>query len=279
MNNPKTPAKPEAPERSVNEKSAKEKERWWTRIAIFFAVAAVAGLAFVFLRPDPEVDLAAWLAERDLELNAGFSGHYLPGTVIVTHRRGDDGTPQRLSRPEIYLWPEHCFPGQAPAEAPFPMPQVTVWRATQSGIGAEQKDGVVPTLGVQGAQSWEIEIIEPRLLTFARGDLEERFAEDCLDRLEPLYDAGTDPAWTATILEAVVADGLRITVDWEAKLGAEAKASAARQAEEELEGAEIAAEITVESEVGSGGKTVLEVEGRVVVAYRALAMRAIGEEG
>ncbi len=261
-----TPAEPAA----AKPDAAAVLRRWRRRVLILFVVAAVAALAWVFW-PQPELDLAAWLAERGLELNTGFAGHYLPGTVVRTHRPDADGTPRQLARPEIELWPDQCFPGKTPKEASFPLPKGGGKRSAALSLGGEKAKRLLPSLGTQGARSWEIEFTKPRILTFARGDLARQFSDPCLDRLEQLFDAGSDPASMATILEAVVADGLRITVDWQAGVDGE---GAARRSAEQLK----SEEVTVKAELDAENKTVLEAEGQVVVAYRVAVLVPVSDE-
>ena len=229
-------------------------------------------LAWVFW-PEPEVDLEAWLAERDLVLNAGFAGHYLPGTVVRTHRLGEDGVARKQARPDVVLWPETCFPGKTPRPTDFPLPRRLGRRQTALHLGGEQARKLLPSLGVEGAESWDVEIVHPRLKTFALADLARQFSEPCLDRLEEMFDGGTDPAWLATIVEAVVADELRITVEWQAGLGAEARADLAKKAAKKTGSGALAVEVGG----GGEGREVLEAKGPVVVAYRLASMVPVKE--
>ncbi len=239
------------------------RRRWRLQVLILFVAAAAAALVWVF-QPQHEIDLADWLDARGLELNAGFSGHYLPGTVVRTHRADAEGKPQKLPRPEIELWPDRCFPGKKPREASFPLPTGGGKRSTALRLGGDTRR-FLPSLGTEGAKSWQIEITRPRTLTFAKADLALRVSDSCLDRLEQIFDAGTEPASMAMILEAVVADGLKITVDWRAGVDGE---GAARRTAEQMESEEVA----VKAELGAENKTVLEAQGLVVVAYRVAAL-------
>lgn len=243
------------------------RRNWRLWIAAGLVVLAAAMLAWVFW-PEPEVDLDAWLAERDLVLNAGFAGHYLPGTVVRTHRMGDDGVVRRQARPDVVLWPDQCFPGKTPRSTAFPLPSRFGRRQTTMQLGGARARKLLPSFEIEGAESWQIEITRPRLETFAMADLARQFSGECLDRLEQMFDSGTDPAWLGTIVEAVVADELRITVDWKAGLGAEARAGLAEKAAKKAGSGDLAVKVGGEGE----GREVLEAKGPVVVAYRLAAM-------
>lgn len=259
-----------SPRRARPKPAGRRNWRLWTAGGI--VLLGVAMLAWVFW-PEPEVDLDAWLAERDLVLNAGFAGHYLPGTVVRTHRMGNDGVVRKQARPDVVLWADTCFPGKTPRATDFPLPRRLGRRQTALHLGGAKARKLLPSFDIEGAESWDVEIARPRLETFALADLARQFSEECLDRLEEMFDSGTDPAWLATIVEAVVADELRITVDWQAGLGAEARADLAAKA------AKKAGSGTLAVEVGGGGegREVLEAKGPVVVAYRLAAMVPVKE--
>jgi hypothetical protein len=233
------------------------------------AVAALvaAGLVFVF-RPDPAGDLLDDLRRQGYEINVGFAGHYRPGTVIRVERPGPEGVPEALPRPEVALWPDQCFPESTPRTAPLPLPRRTGHRALR--LDAEAVHRVLPRLGIQGAKRWEMEIVRPRLATFSvLGELSEQYSDFCLDRLERALDGGHRLSWYRTITEAVVAEGLRIDVEWRAGTAGETRTAARRAVEESLAGAEVAAAFE------SQERTVLEVDGDVVLAYRTAVMEAV----
>lgn len=242
----------------------------WARVAGGLVLVALVALAWVFW-PAPEVDLEQWLAERDLVLNPGFAGHYRPGTVVKTHTLGADGGVRELARPEVVLWSEKCFPGKTPRAADFPLPNRLGRRETSLRLGGEKARKLLPSFEVEGAKSWALEVSQPRLETFALSELSRQFSDECLDVLEQMFDTGTDPAWLATILEAVVADELRITIDWQAGLGAEARTERAAKAAKKAGSETLAVKVGAEG----GGREVLEAKGPVVVAYKLKAMRPV----
>jgi len=250
-----------------DEQSRKRKaiRRRWALLGLLVLIAAALIVVF---RPDPQAELMASLRIQGFEPNVGFAAHYQPGTVIQLRKRDAGGEVRTLPRPEIVLWPDQCFPGIEPRPAPYPLPSRRGRRQTTIRLEAAQALRFLPALGIAGAKQWEIEIASPQLLTFARLELDEKFSEFCLDGLERTFDADDDPSWFRTISEAVVADGMTITIDWQADADADVKAAAERAVEESLEPAEATVEVRLQSEE----RTVLAVDGRIVLAYRTFTM-------
>jgi hypothetical protein len=257
------PRKPAAPSR---------RRRPWLIFAGLAVAMAAAGLYFVF-RPDPERNLLDLLRERHYELNEGFVAHYRPGTVIRLFRRGPNGQTEALPRPDVAFWPEQCFPGRQPRAEAFVLPRSSGKRALH--LSAERLHKLLPGFGIQGAKHWEVEILRPRSLAFALlGDLSEQFSEECLNGLEKRHDAGEPLAWYRTITQAVVADGLRIAIDWQAGANAEVREAARRTIKESL-----ASVPAIDAKFTSEEQSVLDVKGDLVLAYLTDAMDPVTEQG
>lgn len=248
----KPPARPRQPVR----------RRSWLLVAGLAVAILAVGLFFVF-RPDPEKDLLDLLRERHYELNEGFVAHYRPGTVIRLFRRGANGQAEPLPRPEVAFWPEQCFPGRQPHSEAFPLPRSSGKRALR--LSAKRLHKILPRLSIEGAKHWEVEILRPRSVAFAvLGDLSEQYSESCLDGLEKRHDAGEPFDWYRTITEAVVADGMRIAIDWQAGADAQVREVARKKVKESL--------ASVDAEFTSQEQSVLDVKGDLVLAYLTAGM-------
>jgi hypothetical protein len=261
------PAPVPAPARPRRRRQARRTGRRWPLFALLAAGLAAAGLWLAF-RPDPEADLLAELRSRGFELNGGFAAHYRPGTVIRLFRRGPGGAAEALVRPEVVFWPEQCFPGRMPRSEAFALAGSAGARSFR--LDAGQVHRLLPRFGIEGAKSWEMEVVRPRTAAFALlGDLSEQFSGECLARLEARLDAGEPLAGYRTVTEAVVADGLRLTIDWQAGTGGAVREAARRQVGSRLRG-------RVETAFASEERTVLDVRDEIVLAYRTAEMEAVG---
>jgi len=257
--------------RKSRKQPSRRRKSWLIGAGLVIAMAAI-GLYFVF-RPNPEQDLLDILRERHYELNEGFVAHYRPGTVIRLFRRGADGKPEALPRPDVAFWPEQCFPGRQPRAEAFLLPRSSGKRALH--LSAERLHKILPSFAIQGAKHWEVEILHPRSLAFAvLGDLSEQFSEECLNGLEKRHDAGEPLAWYRTITQAVVADGLRIAIDWQSGANAEVREAARQKVKESL-----ASVPAIDAKFTSEERSVLDVKGDLVLAYLTDAMDPVTMQG
>lgn len=261
--------RPRTRKRKPPARQPSRRRRSWLIVAGIAVAVLAVGLFFVF-RPDREKDLLDLLRERHYELNEGFVAHYRPGTVIRLFRRGANGQAEALPRPEVAFWPEQCFPGRQPHSEAFPLPRSSGKRALH--LSAKRLHEILPRLSIDGAKSWEVEILRPRSAAFAvLGDLSEQYSEACLDGLEKRHEAGEPLDWYRTITEAVVADGLRIKIDWQAGTNAEIREAARKSVKGNLP--------SVDAEFTSQEQSVLDVKGDLVLAYLTAGMDPVPMKG
>jgi len=257
---------PKPPVRKRRQPGKKKQARRW---GLGLAVAALAAaLVFFTLHPDPMKDLETVLREKGYEPSVGLAGPF-PGTVLQVARRATDGSLQPIQPPHVVLWPDKCFPGKAPHSAPFPLPGHLGSRKSFLHEAGALK--FLPGLSLNSMKSWEVSLINPHLQSFAKLDLSQEFSEDCLVRLEKAFDSGELPAEYATVLEAVVVDGLSLLVEWQAGAEGEGKAAVGRV---QSQGKEIKVQVSGEEK----GKTRLDIQGPLVLAYRTAAMEPVREK-
>ncbi len=252
---------------SVPRKRRPAKKKWPRRWIVGLALAAVAaGLVAFTLRPDPLKDLETSLREKGYEPSVGLAGPP-PGTVLQVARKGADGRLQPIQPPQVVLWADQCFPEKTPRPAPFPLPGRMGSRKTDLHEAGALK--LLPELSLSAAKSWEVSLTNPHLQTFAKLDLSQSFSPECLDRLQSAFDSGEEPAQYATVLEAVVVDGLSLLVEWQAGAEGEGKAAVGRA---------MRSKVRVQAGGEEKGKTRLDIQGPLILAYRTASMEPVGEK-
>ncbi len=269
MSAPPEPPAPSPPKPPARKRRRPAKKKWSRRTIVALALAAVAiALLFFTLRPDPLKDLEATLREKGYEPSVGLAGPP-PGTVLQVSRKGADGRLQPIQPPQVVLWAEQCFPDKTPRAAPFPLPDRMGSRKT--GLHEAGALRLLPELSLDAAKSWEVSLTNPHLQTFAKLDLSQGFSQECLVHLEKAFESGEDPAQYATVLEAVVVDGLSLLVEWQAGAEGEGKAAVGRIRSKGKE-----AKIQVSGE--EKGKTRLDLEGPLILGYRTASMEPVGKK-
>lgn len=261
------PASPPKPPARRRRRPAQKK--WSRRWIVGLALVAVAAALLTFtLHPDPLKDLETELREKGYEPSVGLAGPP-PGTVLQVARRGADGRLQPIQPPQVVLWGDQCFPDKTPRPAPFPLPDRMGSRKTNLHEAGALK--LLPELSMSAAKSWEVSLTNPHLQTFAKLDLSQGFSAMCLARLEKAFESGEDPAQYATVLEAVVVDGLSLLVEWQAGAEGEGKAAVGRV---RSKGKEIKVQVSGEEK----GKTRLDIQGPLILAYRTASMEPVGKK-
>jgi hypothetical protein len=263
---PTSPPKPPARKRRQSQKKKWKLSRRW--IAGLALLAIAAALLTFTLRPDPLEDLETTLREKGYEPSVGLAGPP-PGTILQVARKGADGRMQPIQPPQVVLWADQCFPGKTPRSAPFPLPGRMGSRKTDLDEAGALK--LLPELSLSAAKSWEVSLTNPHLQTFAKLDLSQGFSEECLVQLEKAFDSGEDPAQYATVLEAVVVDGLSLLVEWQAGAEGKGKAAVGRAARSKEK-------IRVQASGEEKGKTRLDIQGPLILGYRMASMEAVGEK-
>jgi hypothetical protein len=258
--------------RPAQPKKTKKKSLPWSRI-LFWSLAAlltVAGALYVF-HPQPIDDLDTLLREQGFTPNPGFATTFRPGDVLQI---ADADGP--LTRPVLFLTREDCFPGAEPLRSPFALPGRSGKRSGSIDLTGTKVARALPQLDLagQGAKSYALEIENPQVETFAKGHLSESFSTICVQRFAREIDGGDPAAWYVTISEAVVADALTLTVEWESGASGDARAKLADAARKGLP----ASKGTVEMKVDSSEKTVLRAPGPLVLGYRYRAMEPVSRE-
>lgn len=213
--------------------------------------------------------------------NAGFSGLYQPGAVIQTTERGPDGQEKALSTPLLFLRGESCFPGKTPIQSVYALPDSTGTSSASLKVGAKLVGRFLPSLTLDSTvvADYSLAFDNPHVLAFAKGDISQQFSQSCLRSFDRELKAGDKMEWFSVIQEVVAADALKLEISWKSGTKAEERVDARKKLQKSLSGASAArpaggipfaadAEVSAEDD----RKTVLSVQGPVVIAYRARAL-------
>jgi hypothetical protein len=245
----------------------KAPSRRWLVLAGIAALAVI--LALIVFRPSPAEDLDELMRGQGFVPNPGFAATFRPGDVIQVKEGDGQGGERRLTRPVLVLRREECFPGLEPAETAFAIPGRTGRRRGSLNLSGKGLSRFLPALGGEGAKAYELVIGNPRVATFAKADLSERFSPSCVSWFERELAAGDQPGWFETVIEAIVADELALTIEWETEAGAEARARLAGSARKGLPGGK------VETALDTSEKQVLRSTGPAVLGYRTRPMEPV----
>lgn len=238
----------------------------------------ILGIVFViaFLRltiEDPEPFAA--LEDQGFEINGGFSGNYLPGNIVKTTELDRDGNERTLPSPLVFMRASHCFPDQSPTRTEFIIPATQYTSSGTLKLGQNAVERMLPTLDISGNEvvSYSLGFDDTYVQTFALADLSGAFSDVCVDSLSDAFDAGDRPEFYGVIVEAVMAEGLSLDIDWQSRISANAKLQATTRASEVISrvvGTNQLAPPAVGLEVAAGSLqvTTISAKGPVLVAYR-----------
>ena len=179
---------------------------------------------------------------------------------------------RQLGRPVLFLRRESCFPGLSPGEVPFGLPATSGRRSL--ALDGSKLGRVLPQLRLGGREvhAYSLVVENARVATFAKGELSEQFAPSCVERFARALAGGDLAAWFGTVVEAVIADGLTLSVDWQEGMTGEARAAFRQRTAGALptRGA-------ISTELDTSEKTVLKAAGPLVLGYRYRPMEPVPE--
>jgi hypothetical protein len=253
--------------------------RRWLAVATAVVALGAFGL-YVLNRPTPNADgltdLFAVLTQQGYETNAGFSGNLEPGNIVRIAEAGPDGLARPLATPVVFMWASDCFPGQAPRRSAFVLPESEGRVSAALTLGSGTLRRWLPAFGIaeSTASSYSLTLDDTAVQTFALGDLSGAFSDRCVRALEAAIQAGDAPGWFAIVVEAVVAEGLSMQVEWRSALDAGTRDSATEYVRDTLaqlirSNENAAAGNTARVEAEDRRRTVIAADGPLIVAYRA----------
>lgn len=255
--------------------------RKWLAVTMIAVVAGYALYVLFFMSPDEGLEtFFRQLEENGYTANRNFSGLYFPGNVIqIMEKIAPDGKPQQLHPPLVFLWHTDCFPNKAPNEKSFTPPE----SLKSKNMGSLQLKSslfseLFPLLQIDSdaVAAYSLVLQNQRLLAYARADLNRRFSDKCYDDLfKAINEEGDQEDWFAVIYEAVVADSLKLEMQWKTTASAKSRAGVTAKAKKKL--ADTARDIAPRSghfdvvvalESENEKKTVIQAKGLVILGYR-----------
>lgn len=246
-----------------------------TRPAIAVLLVLVVVAVYFLYRPSPEpqeglADLFGPLEELGFTPNVGLSDLYQPGDVIQTQRAVPGGKVQTLASPLPFLWADDCFPGLEPRESRLALPQWEGHGGASLRLGAKALSRVAPSLAIQDAAvvRSSLELQNPHIRTVTPPQVSRSFSKPCVDALNQAQEDEKELEWFQVIVQAVVADTLRFEIDWRSDTSGALRADLKKRTQRALAKGKTEVGVKTDNEK----KTVLETEGPVVLAYRALAI-------
>ncbi len=265
------------PPKNKNRKSCTARSRWRRR-AMVVAVLAIGALVagWFHFRGQPATDLNAHLESLGFTANPGLDATFVPGTVIQVAEADGLGGSVALRRPLVFLRGAECFPDLEPMVNVLPLPERSGRRTGNLELEGKDLARFLPELrlGGTGVKRYSLAVVRPRLLTFAKAELSEHFSSACVEEFATALAAGDRAEWFETIIEAVVADGLSITLQWEARTSGEARVEISKKTSEAM----ASSTTDVSTELDSHDTTVLQAEGTLVLGYRSRPMEPVEEE-
>jgi len=254
---------------------------WLKRIVPAFAVVLVVLVAVYVARwmdirrTEGMSQVFQLLSAQGYVPNVGFSGNYQPGNILRITEQGPDGKSRPLPTPVVFKWASDCFPGRKPRSEQFLVPDAQGSSSASIILGADEISRLLPSLKVdsRAASSYSIKLKETQVHTLASGDLSGAFADGCVKSLARAIESGDKPEWFAVVLEAIVAAGLSMEVQWRSDTDANARVSFTEAAQNALSqlsagGGQDKQGVSVGIKTEDQQRTVLSTDKPVVVAYR-----------
>ncbi len=133
---------------------------------------------------------------------------------------------------------------------------------------------------------YRLEPGETQILSFTKADLSRHFSPRCVEVLDQVQEDGDRLEWYGIVVEAVVADGLHLEMEWTHDASAETRVSFQKEAKKALsprgdqggktpsprgdQGGKTPSggQVDVGATAGEENRTVIDAPGRVVLGYR-----------
>jgi hypothetical protein len=232
-------------------------------------------------------DIFELLEQQGYTANVGLSGIYEPGNLIQTTQEGPGGKPVALGSPIIFSWGSDCFSDRTPRIAPFVLSDSQGSEANSISLGASIVNLFMPSLKLshQSLADYRLDLENPQVYTFAKGDLSRQFSEKCVQSLANALEDGDKIEWFSIIIEAVTVDALTLEMNWRSGSSAEGRIALQDQIIQQLGSilkgyskdflqAEAGLQLITDNEKNS----VIKTDGPVIIGYRGRPLLPVYEK-
>ena len=254
---------------------------------IITLVAVLLGCAAPMTQQAALSDIFDILKQQGYKANVGLSGIYEPGNILQTAQAGTDGQAAALATPIVFAWGSDCFPNHTPRIAPFVLPDSQGAQASSISIGASILSLLIPSLNFnrQTLSDYRLDLENTQVYTYAKGDLSRQFSEKCVQALAQAVEDGDNIKWFAIILEAVIADGMTLEMNWQSGTSVEGRMAQQNQVMQQL-GSIVSGYSDRLQSSGSGlevllddaKKSVIRTNNPLIVGYRIRPLQPVYEK-
>lgn len=245
-------------------------------IFIFLLFIAIA-VWFYAKRPSPQKDdhlkkIFDILKKEGFRPNPGFSGLFLPGTLVQWREEGAaDAGIVELANPLIFKTASSCFPNMRPIQKSYGLPIPSGEYSDRLVLNASGVRKWFPKLSLQDSakMSYSLHLEKIRIHTIPKGDLSFRFSEECVKALDRQLKIGEKSDWYAIVQEAIVVSEISYEVVWHRNLSVAARTELQLRLQQKVKntlGLETYAKI--ETHTANNEKTILRVSDNAVIAYK-----------
>lgn len=259
-------------------RSRRQSRRRYILLAFVLAlpcIAIVIGfyLRSVTVRAQPLSTLMQALEADGYRANHGLSGSFVPGTLVQIAERDSAGAKRPLPVPLVFMWGSECFPEKAPAEHLYALPESSASTLDHLTVDGSSVDHDAPILALQdrAVARYRLRFGQPRVRTFAKGDISFQFSKPCVAALDRMAASGEDASFYAVVIETLIADSIEYEIDWTRSIDAASHLALQTVLQDRLRraaGGALDAKIAVQTLSENEDRSVLRASGEVILAYR-----------
>jgi hypothetical protein len=237
--------------------------------------ALVIGLHFrsITVRTQPLSALMQVLKAHGYKANHGLAGSFVPGTLVQIAERDASGARRELLEPLVFMWGSDCFPEKAPEEHLYALPDSsgsTLDRLTVDGPSVDH-DAPVFALQDRAVAHYRLRFGQPRVRTFAKGDMSLQFSQACVAALNRAVSRGDEASFYDVVIETLVADFVEYEIEWTRSTDAQSHLTLKSAIQERLRqstGRTINTQVSVQTLSEGKDHSLLHASGEVILAYR-----------
>jgi len=140
-------------------------------------------------------------------------------------------------------------------------------------------------LSRQSLLDYRLDLENPQVYTFAKGDLSRQFSEKCVQALANALEDGDKPEWFSVIIEAVIVDTLTLEMNWRSGSSVEGRVAQRNQVMQQL-GSILGSyskgfrppEAELELLTDNEKQSVIKTKGPVIIGYRSRPLQPVYEK-